>query len=71
MSYHYVVRFASDLMIKESKEHKLPRKSLKRYACLFHLLETHKNNIIEVFYGTQYDPTVVQLYYRFFSMGKW
>jgi hypothetical protein len=22
------------------------------------------------FYGTQYDPTVVRSYYRFFSMGK-
>jgi hypothetical protein len=25
---------------------------------------------IEVFYGTQYDPTVVRSYYRFFSIGK-
>jgi hypothetical protein len=26
--------------------------------------------MIEVFYGTQYDPTVVRSYYRFFSIGK-
>jgi hypothetical protein len=25
---------------------------------------------IEVFYGTQYDPTIVRLYYQFFRMGK-
>jgi hypothetical protein len=27
-------------------------------------------SVLEVFYGTQYDPTVVRSYYWFFSMDK-
>jgi hypothetical protein len=50
-----------------------PRLKMKRKGgcpnlpgCLMH----GQGSNLEVFYGTQYDPTVVRSYYQFFSMGK-